>query len=206
MTENPHASENPLLSDSSDQWSQIITAVGPPSILVVIASWLGPQARSSITAEDVWQETLLCAWRDRAQLEWRGVRAFRRWLLSIARNQAVNLLTSGATQKRGRGLGATSLSDSSIEAYAGPVSTTTPSQVAQDREAADVYLRVLDSLPEDFGEVVRLRLFEDLSLEEVAERTGLGVSGVRHRLRRGLGLYRQRLNAVLGESETTKKD
>lgn len=43
----------------------------------------------------------------------------------------------------------------------------------------------LDVLPEETREVVRLRLFEDLTMDEVARRTGLGVSGARHRFRRG---------------------
>jgi RNA polymerase sigma factor (sigma-70 family) len=58
----------------------------------------------------------------------------------------------------------------------------------------------LDALPDDLREVVRLRLFEELTLEEIAARLNLGVSGVRHRFRRGGTLYQQALVEALGGS------
>ena len=46
-------------------------------------------------------------------------------------------------------------------------------------------------------QVVRLRLFEDLTMREVADRVGIGVSAAAHRFRQGAGAYERRLKAVL---------
>jgi DNA-directed RNA polymerase specialized sigma24 family protein len=56
----------------------------------------------------------------------------------------------------------------------------------------------LAGLPDDVREVVHLRLFEQLAVEAIAQRLGLGVSAVRHRFRKGAELYQQRLTAELG--------
>ena len=56
----------------------------------------------------------------------------------------------------------------------------------------------LEDLPEEVREVVRLRLFEDQEIAEIAEKLSLGESAVRHRFRKGAELYRERLRALLG--------
>ena len=79
-----------------------------------------------------------------------------------------------------------------------PAGSTTPSKLAAYREQAEVMRSALESLPEEFRDVVRLRLFEHCALEEIAERLGLGASAVRHRFRKGSELYLSRLRAALG--------
>jgi len=46
-------------------------------------------------------------------------------------------------------------------------------------------------------DVVRLRLLEQLPVEEIAQRLQLGASAVRHRFRRGAELYQKYLMAEL---------
>ena len=58
--------------------------------------------------------------------------------------------------------------------------------------------QALEELPEEFREIVGLRLFEEQCLEEIAARLSLGVEGVRHRFRKGSELYVRRLRAALG--------
>lgn len=205
---NPaHASPDFLRLATAEQWFEAVRAAGPPGILVVIERWLGAALRSRTTAEDVWQETLLLAWSSRDQVVWQGVRAFRRWLLTVAQHRITRLAEESRTQKRGATV--TEVPDRDFEErpqYAGPVRTTTPSQAARDREAAEVMQSVLADLPDDVREVVALRLFEDLTIEDVAARLGLGESATRHRLRRGLHLYRSRLSAKLGHGLWKSKD
>jgi DNA-directed RNA polymerase specialized sigma24 family protein len=43
--------------------------------------------KARLRPEEILQESLLHAWRDRRQAEWRGLRAFRSWLLSIIDNR-----------------------------------------------------------------------------------------------------------------------
>jgi DNA-directed RNA polymerase specialized sigma24 family protein len=77
--------------------------------------------------------------------------------------------------------------------------STTPSRIAAHRERSEVLREALASLPDELRDVVRLRLFEDLTCEQVAERLGLGVSAVKHRFRKGGALYRERLAHLASE-------
>lgn len=192
--------ENPLLDPDPLAWDRCIESVGPASILVIIKHELRGELASRTTPEDIWQETLLRAWRSRTKFEWRGLGAWRRWLLQIARNVIRDTLDHSGAAKRGAGKLPLSLdpllrSDTRSQ-FAGPVATTTPSRVASDRERAQAMERALESLPEDVREVVRLRLFEDLRISEIAERLALGESAVRHRFRRGAALYRSHFDAA----------
>ena len=60
----------------------------------------------------------------------------------------------------------------------------------------------LAALPVDVCEVVRLRLFEQLQIDEIAERLQIGPSAVRHRFRRGAELYKAALTAALAGRST----
>ncbi len=200
---------NPLASDAPDVWDRLIAAVGPASLLVTIDARMGDGLRARATAEDIWQETLLHAWRDRARCEWRGLPNFRRWLLQVAENRIRDLRDALAADKRGAGRVQVSLDrDSEVRRggsdYAGPARTTTPSRAAIDRERAAVMAEALARLPAELRDVVRLRLFEDLETPEIAAHLGLGVSAVQHRFRKGVVLYYRTLRSVL--SGTTSAD
>lgn len=185
-------------------WDRWIEAVGPASVLVVIAERMGVELRAQATPEDIWQEALLRAWRIRERLEWRGLKSFRRWLLEIAEGCIWDAHDRAHAQKRGGGArtlaldagssdGGRSLEDAAL------LQSTTPSRIAVHRERSQVLRAALASLPDDVRDVVRLRLFEDLSSEAVAERLGLGVSAVKHRFRKGGALYRERLAQATSE-------
>jgi RNA polymerase sigma-70 factor (ECF subfamily) len=192
---------NPLLSEDPLAWDRLIEALPPAAMLVAIASRMGPELRTRHAPEDVWQDTLLMAWRDRARCEWRGMAEFRRWLLSIAQHRLSNLADYEGARKRGGQqlhvpLMADSAPDSRPSYYAGPVASTTPSRVASDRETAMAMERALTALPDDLREVVRLRMFEGLLIEQIASQLGLGESAVRHRFRRGV----EQFNASMRET------
>ena len=168
-------------------------------MLVALRGLMSARLRQQFDPADVWQETLLMAWRDRAKFEWRGRAAFRRWLLEIARNRIHDLADMAGADKRGDARPFSALAagtDGSEDHYAGPVQTTSPGRAAADREVAALLQSAVDAVPEDWRDVVRLRLFEDLSMEEVAARTGLGVEGVRYRFRHGLDAYRRALRQL----------
>lgn len=200
MPPNPFTTPNPLTLGTRASWDRLIASVHPGSMLVALRGLMSPRLRQQFDAADVWQETLLMAWRDRTKLEWRGLPAFRRWLLEIARNRIRDLADRAGAEKRGdarvfSALGAAS-DGSGEDHYAGPVQFTSPGRVAADREVAALMQAALDAVPEESREVVRLRLFEDLTMEEVAARTGLGVEGVRYRFRHGLDTYRRALRRL----------
>jgi RNA polymerase sigma factor (sigma-70 family) len=195
------ADDNPLQSKDPSAWARIVEAVGPASILLVIDGRMGPELRRKVAAEDVWQDTLLHAWRDRDQCEWTGVQGFRRWLLGIADNRIRDARDFfGAAKRSGRreqqierpttGTGSTWHNE--------PVRTTTPSRMAVHREQAEQMRRALGELPQELRDVLQLRLFESLMMEEVADRLGIGLSAAKHRYRKAAAQYRARLFQRLG--------
>jgi len=198
------AHENPLLSESPEVWNRLIEAVGPASLLVVIANRLGSRLARHHSPDDVLQETLLHAWRDRTRCAWTGVAGFRRWLLKIIDHRIHDLADRESAQKRGGGRAAIAFSTLQIGGassqtwqWAGPSPATTPSRAAEASERALAMGEALEALPEELREVVRLRLFEDLQLAEIAERLDLGASAVAHRFRKGAAEYRRHLVCVL---------
>lgn len=183
------ADQNPLRTDDPLAWERLVEAVGPASMLAALQARMSPQQCRIVSPEDLWQETLLLAFEHRAQCEWRGLTSFRRWLLKLAENRLCGLLEQNSAQKRGGGRLPASLDDSAWSASASPAARgPTPSRHAVDRELAAQMAATLATLPDELREVVRLRLFEGLLLEEVAARLGIGEPAARHRFHRGIAL------------------
>lgn len=190
---------------SPQEWDRAIDALDPPALLLLIEGRLSPALRLHCSAEDIWQESLLHAWRDRERFEWRGPKAFRSWLLSIIDNRIRDAADYLAAAKRGGGKPAAAFSalarargdsgDGSQERIV--LQSTTPSRIAIQREQAEAIRAALSALPDELRDVVRLRLIEQLSIEEIAQRLAIGASAVRHRFRQGAELYAIELRRVL---------
>jgi RNA polymerase sigma factor (sigma-70 family) len=193
----------PSLSESAT-WDERIRAVGPASLLVLIEHRTSPTLKRLMTSEDILQDALLLAWRDRNRFEWRGLKAFRSWLLSIIDHRIQDASTAATAAKRGGGRLPIRLSELDAAGFesgdglrGAPVQSTTPSQIALYKEQADAMRAALDALPADLAAVVRLRLFEQRSLEETADALGIGISAAWHRFRKGAEAYRRRLRAAM---------
>lgn len=189
-------------------WGRLVDTLDPAPILVVIGSWIGPDARREVAVEDVWQETLWMAWRDRHQHDWQGLGRYRAWLLGIAHNRVREAVRKFARKKRGGGTALTRFSElgghETVDGYLPPQSTT-PSRTATHLERARVLEQVLLSLEEPLRDVVRLRVFEEVSLVESAQRLGLPLSTFKDRLVRGLRSYRRELQRRLGPESVARE-
>ncbi len=111
--------------------------------------------------------------------------AFPGWLLTIARRRA-----SEGLKKRGR----LRLVDPLDEARE-------PSVSPPPRSEANEALEAIRSLPPAYAETLLMRLVEDLSGPEIAERTGLTEGSVRVNLHRGMALLREKLSSKHGAAE-----
>lgn len=141
-------------------------------------------------AEDAAQEAFVTAYRSLAS--WRGDGPFGAWLTRIAvrialrqagRRRAVTWLDP-AMAADGTGGDAASAAATSAALAAAP--RTDPSLLAIRAErASDIRLAVA-ALPEPYREVVVLRFFSELSLEEIARQTERPLGTVKTHLHRGL--------------------
>jgi len=188
----------------------LIDSVGPAALLAVIYSRMGGRLHDRYAPEDVLQEALLHAWRDREQIEWRGARAFRSWLLTVIDNRIKDLADLESAQKRGGDrptFREADLGGESTVRMPEPIGSTTPSKVASYREQAEVMRIAVEALPEELREVVWMRLFEQRRLSEIAELLGIGEAAVRHRLRKGSKLYQSRLfRELASRTHVTQQD
>lgn len=184
------------------EWGRLIDSIDAASVFVLIGGWLGPRARG-VSVEDVWQETLWMAWRDRHQHQWVNLTRYRAWLLGIAQNRIQDMLRGLRRKKRGGTKHTARFSEiGGTDTVGGmlPPRSTTPSWTASHLERARVFERALSSLEHSLRDVVRLRLFEELGMEETATRLGIPLSTAKHRLVRGMQAYRAQLKELLGES------
>jgi RNA polymerase sigma-70 factor (ECF subfamily) len=135
-----------------------------------IARALPDHLSRRLSVADILQETRIAAF---AGLETFDVSkgAPRGWLLGIARHKALQAVREhDATKKRGahREVTKGERADTGQFRGRGP----SPSEAAVTAERAERVRRALDSLPEDYREVLRLSQEEGLSLGEAAERMG----------------------------------
>ncbi len=180
------------------EWERLVESVGPASLLVVIQSRLGPSLRGRLDPEDILQESLVRAWRGHADAKFASPRAFRAWVLRIIDHRIKDVLRSSSAIKRGGGQKHVAPGSWGGVAAKG---SGTPSRLARHREQAAAMSDAIERVPVDLREVVRLRLFHQLGLEQIATELGLTMAEVRSRLRRGAELYRRRLReAGIGRS------
>jgi RNA polymerase sigma-70 factor (ECF subfamily) len=146
-------------------------------------------------AEDAAQEAFVTAYRSLAS--WRGDGPFGAWLTRIAvrialrqagKRRSVTWLDPGAVAEGATGDPVSAAATARAVASSG---TTDPSIIsARAEHAADIRLAVA-ALQEPYREVVILRFFGELSLEEIARQTERPLGTVKTHLHRGLLRLRQ---------------
>lgn len=185
----PEGELSPLTDPA--RWDQLIEEVRPAAFLVVIASSMGKSLRAHCSPEDLWQDTLALAWRAREQHRWQGSAAFRAWLFEIARNRIRDAVRHMEAAKRGGGRPAVRLSEFTSGAAAEqlPPDSVTPSRILMHTERAAAMERALAALPAELEPVVRMHVLEDLTMEVIAERLGIGISTAWRRYRKGSEIY-----------------
>lgn len=135
--------------------------------------------RTGEEVEDAMQDTYFAALRHIDQFEGRA--QFGSWLLKIGINEARARL-----RRRGRLVALDDLPQggdaASSMAEQGPVRT--PEQQAGSHELIALVEAAIDRLPDDYRQVLVLRMVDSLDTAETAEVLGLGEAAVRQRLHR----------------------
>ncbi|MGE0881655.1 MAG: RNA polymerase sigma factor [Acidimicrobiia bacterium] len=144
-------------------------------------------------AADVTQETFVAAWRARHQYQpQRG--SLATWLATIARNKIIDHVRR--EQRR--------VSTTADDSTAGPIGDLRPGGDHHVIEAvADrlVLADALNSLAPRARQVVELAFFEDLTHEQIAQKTALPLGTVKSDLRRSLNRLARHLRPTEGGDE-----
>ena len=137
--------------------------------------------RNPEIAREVVQETFIKLWRqDRASLDGHLVE----WLYTVCRNQAVDV------QRKEQRMQTYADETWAVQEGADPA----PGTIAETRDSAAQVLEMVDALPQNQQEVIRLKFQGGLSYREISRVTGLTVSHVGVLLHTGLKTIRNRLS------------
>lgn len=173
-----------------------------PYLLVLARGQLGRHLRGKCDASDLVQQTLLEAFRDFAHFQGQREGELLAWLRRVLANNLYNETRRFATQARAAereisldqiraGLDQSSLMLAQQVPAAGP----TPVQDAVRREQSVQVAFALSRLPEDYQTVLILRVFEDLSADEVATRMNRTAGAVRMLQMRALAALKEAMQS-----------
>ncbi len=137
-----------------------------------------------VDAQDVAQDAFLQAYR--ALATFRGDGPFGAWLRRIAIRTAAARLSTRREEIR---LDAEALDPRAAALESGE----NPEATAMDVEQRAIVLDAVETLPAEQRDVILLRFYGDLSLNEIAELTSHPVGTVKSRLHRGMAALRDRL-------------
>ena len=131
-------------------------------------------------ARDVVQETFLrlCT-EERGRLDGH----LPEWLFTVCRNKALDV------QRKERRM--TTLAE--MESARSQTREQTPEAAAEQSDSAAHILQLLDDLPPNQQEVIRLKFQNSLSYKEISQITGLTVTNVGFLIHRGLRTVRERV-------------
>ena len=157
-------------------------------LAVLIHYKLSPELRGKVEVDDILQETLLRAFRDIGQFTYRSPGSFLSWLESIAGHVIIDMARYQGRQRRaGEEVRFRSASN---PLGPEPVDTETPSRVLREKEGVQALLERLNSLPEDYRQVILLAKIEGLSTAEIADRLGKSREAVALLLYRAVKRFR----------------
>jgi RNA polymerase sigma-70 factor (ECF subfamily) len=148
-------------------------------------------------AVDLLAETFAAAFEGRGEFRGENPSSERAWLFAIARNQLTDHFRS--EQARGSavrrlGIERRELTDSEYDRI---------EELAGTEQLRDLVATQVEQLPAEQHDAVRLRLIEELSYEEVAERLGITQQAARARVSRGLRTLRASVASPIDLPERT---
>jgi len=170
-------------------------------LYVLAQAQLGRRLRTKCAPSDLVQQTLLEAHRDFGGFQGHHEGELLAWLRRILAHNLFNEARHYGARQRDTdrevsldqvqaGVDHSSLALERCLAANGP----SPSQLALQHEAAVRLADALARLPEDYQNVLLLRVFEELPAEEVAERMGRSAGAVRMLQMRALSALRQEMD------------
>ena len=160
-------------------------------LLQFIRSTLAAPDSADFSAEDLFQETLVEAFRRVKGLEAQGSIAFFAWLKTIAHHRHLNRLKAAKALKRGgarkrivNGIATESTATSILHLIAG--TEARPSVIVRRKEAVGVVAVALSKLDAERRQVIELRYGQRMSNAQVAEKMGKSEGAIKMLISRTL--------------------
>ena len=153
---------------------------------------MGPALRAKMEPVDVIQETWVAVLEGLEDFESRGQGSFSAWVCRIAERRLASLARYGARAKRklpGTEQAVSMLLDHARQSATGPFSHAVCSERGSQLSSA------IEALEAKDREVLLMRHFEELTLDEISHRTGSSPSAVRRQLGRALALLGQSIGS-----------
>lgn len=166
---------------------------------------LDARLNGRIDASDIVHETYITALGSLEQFRGSQRPEFLAWLRTVHEHVVQNLARKHITTRKRTVIRERPICDSQFPQLAA-LSESTPSGNLMRAELILNLLRMLDQLPSDQREAIRLRYFESKSLESISAQMQRSESSVAGLLKRGLQSLRSRLNPSTTESSVSKPD
>ena len=148
----------------------------------MVFSYLGHFLLPVQVLEDLAQETFLRAYRNITDFDAEKGASFSTWLITIARNLAINEKAKMSRRKEPSG----GLRDENHGR-----NEKSPQEILEQRRLKSRIHDAISRLPEKFYTAVILSYFDELSLEEIAQIEDCPVGTVKSRVFRGKQILRQ---------------
>lgn len=168
-------------------------------LAVLIRYKLGPETRAKLEPDDLVQETLLRAYRDLAQFNYRSPGSFMHWLSAIAGHVITDAVRYAGRARR-QADEVPFRSQSNPEGPE-PADALTPSRVLTQEERLQALISKFDALPDQYREVLLLAKIEGLTTDEISVRLGKTRQAISLLVFRAL----QRLRELLQQEELSRK-
>ena len=144
-------------------------------------------------AFDVSQDTFLKAYRSLSSFK--GESSFYTWLYAICRNCCYDYIKMRNRRMKKNVSLSEYENDDDGSVLEIPDTNSRPDVIFEQKQARELILEAVASLPEKHREIIVLRDFDDLSYEQIAQVLGIGEGTVKSRLSRA----RARLQTLLAD-------
>ncbi|MBU0640101.1 MAG: sigma-70 family RNA polymerase sigma factor [Planctomycetes bacterium] len=170
------------------------------TLLGVVAGRIDARLRRHIDPHDVLQDAYVAVFKQTTLPQFEGPQHFYKWIEQIALNRLTDMQRSRRRQKRDvlREVHESQVQAASYDGLFERMATTesTPSRKVAREEAIAAVMTSLARLGDEQREVVRLRVFKDLPVAEIAERLGKTDVAVYGLFRRGLNSLRKYMGPI----------
>jgi len=164
---------------SQSQWVRSLVGAHAADLTRYAASIL----RDTETAKDVVQDTFLKLWKEpQSQIEGHE----RAWLFKVCRNRALDLLRKGGRMQ--------AMNDTISDQT--PVDSYGPDLQAEQHDSSAQILSLIQSLPHNQQEVVRLKFQNGMSYKEIASVAELSVTNVGFLLHKAIQTLRSQMTTI----------